>query len=648
LGRIPLVTAPIVSPFNADGSYNISSNNQPGRGANLQQIGFVNPVPVIDLNTFTSGASQIQASVFANVNLLKGLVLRTQYGIDNVMTESISFASPVHGDGFGSNGSATNNFANRQRWNWQNTLQYDLTLAESHNFSLLAGNEQQYTKSNGWGANRTVIADPFFTTFQGNFTTIVPSGNFQGENYLLSYFGRLNYDFNKKYLITLNLRQDEFSAFAPGKKRGIFWGASAGWSISEESFWKESLGGTINYLRLCGSYGEVGNNNGIGDFASLGLYGSGLYATDPTLAFSQAGNPDLSWETSQKTDIGLNFGLFNDRITGEISYFRNLIDGLILNAPLSPSKGVPGNSIATNIGSMLNTGWEFGLSGTVMRKGKFSWNSNFNLTFMENEVKTLASGNADILASTGGLETANIIRVGESVGSLYVVETQGVNPANGRRIFINGKGEKVQYTHVVAAGQSRWTYLDGRTATAVNQSADGKIYGPTLPKWFGAWDNTFRYGNFDLNFQLQYSGGNYIYNGTKAGLRDARFWNSHTDVLDRWTESNTAGSIPRVVYGDNISNGSAIPMSENVEKGDFMRLRNVTLGYSIPTSVFGEKVKISSLRVYANINNAFLLTGYSGTDPEVSSNGNSNQAPGVDRNSVPMARTFLVGLNVGF
>jgi TonB-linked SusC/RagA family outer membrane protein len=648
LGRIPLVTAPIISPFNADGSYNISSNNQPGRGANLQQVGFVNPVPVIDLNTFTSGASQIQASVFANVNLLKGLVLRTQYGIDNVMTESISFASPVHGDGFGSNGSATNNFANRQRWNWQNTLQYDLTLAESHNFSLLAGNEQQYTKSNGWGANRTVIADPFFTTYQGNFTTIVPSGNFEGQNYLLSYFGRLNYDFNKKYLITLNLRQDEFSAFAPGKKRGIFWGASAGWSISEESFWKESLGGTINYLRLRGSYGEVGNNNGIGDFASLGLYGSGLYATDPTLAFSQAGNPDLSWETSQKTDIGLNFGLFNDRITGEISYFRNLIDGLILNAPLSPSKGVPGNSIATNIGSMLNTGWEFGLSGTVMRKGKFSWNSNFNLTFMENEVKTLASGNADILASTGGLETANIIRVGESVGSLYVVETQGVNPANGRRIFINGKGEKVQYTHVVAAGQSRWTYLDGRTATAVNQSADGKIYGPTLPKWFGAWDNTFRYGNFDLNFQLQYSGGNYIYNGTKAGLRDARFWNSHTDVLDRWTESNTAGSIPRVVYGDNISNGSAIPMSENVEKGDFMRLRNVTLGYSIPTSVFGEKVKISSLRVYANINNAFLLTGYSGTDPEVSSNGNSNQAPGVDRNSVPMARTFLVGLNVGF
>jgi TonB-linked SusC/RagA family outer membrane protein len=648
LGRIPLITAPIVGPYNADGSYNIASNNQIGRAANLQQTGFYNPVPIIDLNTFTSEASQVQASIFANITPVKGLTLRTQYGIDNVLTESISFQSPIHGDGFGSNGSATNTFANRQRWNWQNTVQYDLTLADKHNFSLLGGNEQQYTKSDGWGANRTVIADPFFTTFQGNFTTIVPSGNFQGENFLLSYFGRLNYDFNKKYLFTFNLRQDEYSAFAPGKKRGVFWGTSAGWTISEEGFWKKSLGSVVNYLRLRGSYGEVGNNNGIGDFASLGLYGSGLYAPDPTLAFSQAGNPDLSWETSKKTDVGINFGLFNDRITGEITYFQNLIDGLILNAPLSPSKGVPGNSIATNIGSMQNVGWEFGLSGTAVRKGKFSWNTNFNFTFMENEVKSLAAGNADILSSTGGLETSNIIRVGESVGSLFVVATRGVNPANGRRIFVNGKGEEVQYTHVVGAGQSRWTYLDGRTATAVNQSTDGVIYGPTLPKWFGAWDNTFRYGNLDFNFQLQYSGGNYIYNGTKAGLRDVRFWNSHTDVLDRWTETNTNGSIPRVVFGDNISNGSAIPISENVEKGDFMRLRNVTLGYTIPSSVFGSKFKINSLRVYGNINNALLITNYTGTDPEVSTNGNSNLSPGVDRNSVPMARTFLVGLNVGF
>lgn len=135
LGRIPLVTAPIVGPFNADGSYNINSSNQPGRGANLQQVGFVNPLPIIDLNNFTSEASQIQASIFANITPFKGLTLRTQYGIDNALTENISFASPVHGDGFGSNGSASNSISNRQRWNWQNTAQYDWSLADNHKFS---------------------------------------------------------------------------------------------------------------------------------------------------------------------------------------------------------------------------------------------------------------------------------------------------------------------------------------------------------------------------------------------------------------------------------------------------------------------------------------------------------------------------------
>lgn len=128
--------------------------------------------------------------------------------------------------------------------------------------------------------------------------------------------------------------------------------------------------------------------------------------------FSQAGNPDLSWETSKKTDIGINFGLFEDRLTGEVTYFKNLIDGLILAAPQSPSKGVPGNSISTNVGSMQNVGWEFSLNGTILRKSKLSWTSNFNFTFMENEVLSLAAGNADILVSTAGLETANIIGEG--------------------------------------------------------------------------------------------------------------------------------------------------------------------------------------------------------------------------------------------
>lgn len=647
LGRLPLITAPNVGAYRADGSYNISSTNRIGRGKNLQEISFVNPAPIIDLNRFISESAQIQASAFAQWEFFKGLNIRTQYGIDNILFENESFQTPIHGDGFGSNGFAANSVIKNTRWNWQNTLNFNRTLGGKHNVGVVLGNEQQYTVSEGWGASRTQLADPFFTTYQGNFTTINPAGNFQGENYLLSYFGRLNYDFMSKYFLTFNLRQDEYSAFAVGKKKSTFWGASAGYTISEEEFWKNSLGKVVNYFKLRGSYGIVGNTNGIGDFASLSLYGSGLYGPYPTVFFSQAGNDQLTWETSKKTDVGVVFGLFNDRIQGEYTYFNNLIDGLILGVPQSPSKGIPGNNILANVGSMENRGHEFTLSATIIKKGKFTWATSANLTLMENEINTLADGGSDIFGATAGLETANIIRIGESIGSLYVIPTAGVNPENGRRIFVKRDGRQVQYNHVVPAGQSRWTYLDGTTAPAATVSQDGVVFGPTLPKWFGGWDNTFTYGNIDLNLQFNFAGGNYIYNGTKAGLRDMRFWNNHTDVLDAWTESNKDGTIPRAVFGDNVSNGSAAPISENVEKGDFLRLRNVTLGYKLPAEILS-RAKISSLRVYGNINNALLFTNYSGTDPEVSTNGNLNTAPGVDRNSVPMPRTYTLGINIGF
>lgn len=666
IGRLAFVTSPLVDPFRYDergnrlpgtAGYNIASNNQVGRGKNLQQTGFYNPVVITDLNRHTSEANQIQANIYGQLEILKGLNIKTQYGIDNVGVENISFWTPIHGDGFGQNGFAENLYLRFDRWNWQNILTYDLTVADNHNFGFLVGTEQQRTVQEGWGAQRSQIADPFFTSFQGNFTTINPGAIFQGENYLLSYFGRFNYEFNRRYYFSVNVRQDEYSAYAEGEKKGTFWGASAGWVPSEESFWR-SLGGfgeTVNFFKIRGSYGTVGNSVGIGDFASQSLYNSGLYGAAPTISFSQAGNPELTWESSKKTDVGIVFGLFNDRLQGEYTYFKNEIDGLIQNAPQAPSKGIPGNIIAINIGSMENTGHEFGLSATVLRKGKFSWVSSANITLMKNEVTSLYE-NSDIFSTTSGLESTNIIRVGESVGSIFAVETQGVNPANGQRVYIKNVYDAngnvtgtvpVQYSHVVPAGQSRWTTLDGMPASAAALVADGKVYGPAIPKWYGGWDNTFYYGSFDLNVQMNYAGGYYIYNGSKAGLRDMRFWNNHTDVLDRWSESNTDGTIPRVVLGDNVSNGSALPISENVEKGDFLRIRNITLGYKLPTKML-DRASIASLRVYGNVNNAFLFTGYTGTDPEVSTNGNNNATPGVDRNSVPMAQTFTVGINLGF
>jgi hypothetical protein len=358
------------------------------------------------------------------------------------------------------------------------------------------------------------------------------------------------------------------------------------------------------------------------------------------------GATNLAWETSKKTDLGLNFGLLQDRIEGEIVYYQNDIDGLILQVPQAPSKGIPNNFLLDNIGAMANSGIEVSITANVIRKDNFSWTVSANYTTLKNEVTELNSESAEIRTATGGLETANITKVGQPVGSIIAIPTQGVNPENGRRLFVKADGTVVQYDHSAAAAV-RWTTLAGTATSAPNAITDGKIYGPTLPTYYGGFDNTFKYKNIDLGIFFQFSGGNYIYNGTKAGLRDMRFWNNHTDVLDRWTPENTSGSIPRVVYTDNVSNGSSFPISENVEKGDFIRLRNVSLGYSFNSGIL-DRLKLSNLRVYAQVQNAFLITGYDGIDPEISTNGNNNLAPGIDRNSVGQARTITFGLNVGF
>lgn len=331
----------------------------------------------------------------------------------------------------------------------------------------------------------------------------------------------------------------------------------------------------------------------------------------------------------------------------DLTYYDNNVDGLILNVPQSPSKGIPGNAILQNIGAMYNRGFEAGITATIMRNGKFSWTSNLNYTYNKNRVTDLFGEGSEIVGTTStSSETTNITRIGYAVGSLFGAKTDGVNPENGQRIFINKAGEKIQYSHSVPSGQSRWTYLDGTPAKAISVN-DYYILGNALPTFYGGFNNSFKYGNFDLGINMTYSGGNYIQNGTKATWRDQRFWNNTTEVLTRWTTPGQVSKIPRVVIGDLLSNGSSFPISENVEKADFIRLQSASFGYRLPEKVFG-KSGISSARVYTQVFNAFLITKYTGQDPDISVNGNTNTTPGVDKNSVPQGRSFTMGVNIGF
>lgn len=657
LGRLPLVLPPNVSAFNLDGSYNLNGSGI-GAGANLTPTsnpstptplvtGYYNPDAILNYNLFTSESNQIQGSVFLNWEIIKGLNARTMFGINNTSFEDLGFQTAITGDGYPT-GSATNTYRTNKRWNWQNTLQYDKTI-DKHSISILVGGEQQYTQTNRWGANRTVVADNFFTTYQGNFTNIAAVNNFQGENYLLSYFTRVNYDYGKKYFLSANVRRDGYSAWG-AQKYGNFYGAAVGYALSEENFWKNSsVLSKISFFKAKASYGQVGNSQGIGDFASLQLYNSGLYGDAATIAYYQAGSNALTWETSKKTDIGFMYGILNDRIQGEFSYYKTVVDDLILDVAQAPSKGIPNpniiNSIQANSGSMYNKGIELSIKYNAINRANFKWTTSFNISTLKNQVTQLNDPTVKIPNTTLGLETVNFTQVGQSIGSLIAVPTVGVDPANGRRMFQKADGSIVEYNF---GATNPWTNVaDGSKATAPSQAADGKVYGPVLPKYFGGWDNTFNYKNFDLGIFLQYSGGNYIYNGTNAGLHDQRFWNNRTDILDHWTPENTNAKWPRVVYGDNVSNGSALVISNNVEKGDFIRIRNVMLGYTFPKSMI-ERIKLSNLRLYAQVQNAGIITKYTGIDPENQANGNSPTGAGVDRNSVGQARTYTVGLSLSF
>jgi hypothetical protein len=506
----------------------------------------------------------------------------------------------------------------------------------------VAGSDVQKTRVLNWGAQRQGLADFFFTDFQGNFGTNLAAGNGIFQVSYEAYFSSFSYNYANKYFLSANYRVDGNSALSSENRWGDFGGASLGWTVSEEKFFKNlNLGNKVSNVRLKASYGKVGNGNVPNAYGSYSTFASGLYGAAPTLAFNQAGNKNLKWETSTQTNVGLDVSFLNDRIQVEANYYYKDIDNLILNVPQAPSKGIPGNSILANVGSMYNKGYELAITATPIDNNGFVWTTNVNFATNENMVTSLVDANTPILTATSGLETTNITRVGYSAAQIYGVKTGGVNPANGRRIYITRDGTKVQYLHL--GGVNAWTTLDGTPTTS--PSNQQQVLGNTLPTFYGGFNNTFRYKGFDLGLNFTFSGGNYIYNGSQAGLRDQRVWNNSVDVLNSWKTPGQITEIPRAVYGDNISNGSAFLIDANVQKGDFLRLQTATLGYKIPTNL--TSIGITSIRVYAQGNNLLLFTPYLGVDPEISSNGDSNLASGIERNSIPQGRAFTFGINIG-
>lgn len=638
---------PVFDPDHPTG-YNLTEDNQSlGSGNNTQNIAFNLPNIryVLDNNLFESKVQRLLGNTYLQFNLPFDIELRTQLGIDVSDTRNFTSWNPIHGDG-NPNGFVDRDLRNTSRWNWQNTLSWRKTVSDVHNFYIVAGTEYQKTTFDRFTGQGQGFSDPFFLEqglITGSFDTQFSSG-FYGEEGFSSLFGRLNYDYNNRYLVSLSIRNDAISGLPEDNRSDTFLGGSLGWNISQEDFFNV---GFINQLKIRAGYAETGNDNLPGGlFPALGTYGPELYGDLTAIRFENVGNNTLVWETTSKYNVGLDFAVLNNRITGSIDYFLNDTEDLVLRAPTPPSLGIPGNEISQNVGALENRGVELAINSLNMETNGFTWSTSFNITFAQNEITSLANNNSDVI------ETYNILRVGEPIGALFGFIYNGVNPANGNPIYTKADGTLIQgnpddnqyyfYNPLDPGAElSREEDLD-------LEQGDKVVLGQTNPKAFGGMTNNFSYKGFDFSFVLTYAFGQKVYNASRQDGLSSFFVNNISEIRNRWTPANRDTDVPRLsLENDNFLNLDGEAVSRFVEDGDYVRIQNISLGYSLPRQVL-ENIGFTRARIYAQVQNAFVFTGYQGLDPELNFSNTSNTEAGIDLNTNPLLRTYTMGLNLTF
>lgn len=662
---------PVYDVTNPTG-YNISPDGAVlGNYANRRNIdnNYTNIRFALDNNVFRATTNRILANGYAQVNFTDWLNFRTQIGADYTALRDLLAYDPRHGDGRGSNGIVSRTSRDVTRWNWQNLLNLDKDFGRS-NVNVTLGVEYQKTETSSFTAGGSNFADRFFLQnglVTGAYATQTSSGSFTPQGFD-SYFGRILYSYADKYLLSFSARNDGISALPIANRRGTFLGGSVGYRIAQEDFYKNSgVARFMNDLKLRASYAQVGNVD-IGAFPYAGLFAAAQYASQNGIAYGQLANNDLRWESSSKFDVGVDLGFLNNRITANLDYFSNDINDLILQAPTPSSLGVPGilgstnqNQISRNVGRMVNQGVEAAVSVDAINKGGFRWNVGANFTSIKNEIRELNRSTAGVDQDITYTYTVN--RVGQPISALYGYESAGVNPSNGNPLFRKGDGRIVQravatgaYSFYDAANPSTPSSLTGAALSALDvaQGGDRRILGSTIPTFYGGISNSFSYKGLDLEVFIRYSGGNKIMNVTRQEtLLNQDFNNNSREILNRWTKEGDVTDVPRLYLnaGNNINfNGQTI--NRFIERGDFVRIQNIVLGYTLPKTLLNRGAfPISSVRLFAQVQNAFTFTKYTGLDPELNStqsgDDNNNQV-GVDYNANPQIRFVNFGINVGF
>ncbi|MFR0676423.1 TonB-dependent receptor [Dysgonomonas sp. Marseille-Q5470] len=618
----------------ASGALGAGNNLYSYNGSNTFGNRFYHPSATASLNRNKNTSERVLANAFIEITPIKELKITSKIGIDYLNNFEDQYSHPdLIGLGWkgSNNGLVQDNIVWITQWNWQTYANYNKKFG-LHSLGLTAGLEyQKRAYKDVYAGAGNFVFSTYNEILDGLFTDQYTGGTKNSRGFS-GYFGRTSYNYDERYYVEGSLRMDYYSGFGLNNRKGIFPGVSTAWRLSKESFMQNLESKIFDDLKLRASWGLVGNSN-VGPYASRTLYAGGQYADLNGVSMSQVGNRDLKWETVKKWDFGVDALLLNQRLNVSFDYWITNISDMLLDAPVPLYTGIPNAYITTNIGEMTNKGIELQINTTNIQTTDFRWTTAFNLTTVKNNVKKLtSSGNIE--------ELPYVVAENYPLGSYKLYKWAGVNPDNGEAGYYDKDGNIKWYN----PEKKVWTNTEGETVgalTADDYYLSDKTGSPT---WYGNIDNSLFYKGLDVSFGLQFAGGNYVYNATAQGLMTNNLNNNISEILDRWTTPGQKTNVPRLYHADAIS----MRMSDRfLEKGDFLRLRDLTLGYTLPSDVI-KKLGVTSLRIYARATNLFVITDYSGSDPELSTNRNSNYKVGYDNRSVPYPRTFTLGLNLNF
>lgn len=572
-----------------------------------------------------SSYNRLIATGKATIKFMEGLDLTSSLSFDRLQGIETQFLDPKQTtNGRDNYGKGHDGRSISSVWVFDNVLNWKKDFG-LHGLDVMAGSSWTASKYSNNYIDGSNYADGLFQTLNAaNKISWTGTGSSASEWAILSYFARLQYNWNDRYLFTANIRADGSSKLAPGHRWGYFPSFSGAWRISSEPFMKDIE--WINDLKLRGGWGQTGNQSGLGDYSYLASYsinrvqwfGEGFDTNAvPTRTQSTLSNPELTWETTSQTDIGLDLTMFNNRLMLYIDWYYKRTSDMLMTITL-PAGSAPARTLNYNGGTMVNKGWEITLKSVNM-KGKFSWDTDFNISFNKNKLESLRLTQVYYSAMTTDYVNDYVVRnvPGRPLGSFYGYVAEGVDPETGDMIY-----KDVNKDGVISASDR--TYI-----------------GDPNPDFTFGLTNNFSWKGFNLNILLQGSVGNDIYNVSRMeteGMYDGK--NQSTKVLDRWRVPGQITNVPKA--GWNIKNSSYF-----VEDGSYLRVKSVSLSYDVPRKIIS-KLGINRLQPYFTASNLLTWTSYSGMDPEVNQYGNNGAVQGIDWGTYPLNRSFVFGLKLEF